>query len=73
MLSMHEVPDGVPDWLKEILAKPTCTVPEAGRAVGIEGRNQSYEAAKRGEIPVMRYGRLLKVPTRWVRKQLMLD
>jgi hypothetical protein len=70
---MQGLPDGVPEWLKEILAKPTCTVPEAGRAVGIEGRNQSYEAARRGEIPAMRYGRLLKVPARWVRKQLMLD
>jgi hypothetical protein len=70
---MQELPDGVPDWLREALAHPTMSVPTAGKAVGIDGRNQAYEAAKRGEIPTLRFGRLLKVPTRWVRQQLMLD
>jgi hypothetical protein len=27
----------LPDWLQEILAEPTTTVPQAGRAVGIKG------------------------------------
>jgi excisionase family DNA binding protein len=37
------------------------TVPEAGRLLGLS-RNGSYEAAKRGEIPTIRIGRLLLVP-----------
>jgi excisionase family DNA binding protein len=37
------------------------TVPEAGAKLGL-GRNSSYEAAARGEIPTIRIGRLLKVP-----------
>jgi excisionase family DNA binding protein len=37
------------------------TVPEAGRLLGLS-RNASYEAAKRGEIPTLRIGRLLLVP-----------
>ena len=37
------------------------TVPEAGRLLGL-GRNAAYEAAKRGEIPTIRIGRLLLVP-----------
>lgn len=37
------------------------TVPEAGRLLGL-GRNASYEAAKRGDIPTIRIGRLLLVP-----------
>jgi excisionase family DNA binding protein len=37
------------------------TVPEAGRLLGLS-RNASYEAAKRGDIPTLRIGRLLLVP-----------
>jgi excisionase family DNA binding protein len=37
------------------------SVPEAGAKVGL-GRNASYEAAARGEIPTVRFGKLLKVP-----------
>ena len=37
------------------------TVPEAGRLLGL-GRNAAYEAAKRGDIPTIRMGRLLLVP-----------
>lgn len=39
----------------------TYEVPEAGAMVGLT-RNASYEAAKRGEIPTLKFGRLLKVP-----------
>ena len=37
------------------------SVPEAGRLLGLS-RNGSYEAAKRGDIPTIRIGRLLLVP-----------
>jgi excisionase family DNA binding protein len=37
------------------------SVPEAGRLLGLS-RNGAYEAAKRGDIPVIRIGRLLVVP-----------
>ena len=37
------------------------TIPEAGRLLGL-GRNAAYDAAKRGEIPTSRIGRLLLVP-----------
>jgi excisionase family DNA binding protein len=40
----------------------TLTVPEAGRRYFGIGRNASYEAVRRGEIPVVRIGRLLRVP-----------
>ncbi|PWE78688.1 hypothetical protein XF30_19975 [Bradyrhizobium sp. SUTN9-2] len=36
-------------------------VPEAGALLGL-GRNASYEAAKRGDIPTIRIGKLLRVP-----------
>lgn len=37
------------------------SVPEAGAKLGL-GRNASYEAAARGDIPVLKIGRSLKVP-----------
>ena len=40
----------------------TISVPEAGRLYLGIGRDSSYEAVKRGEIPVIRIGRLLRVP-----------
>jgi excisionase family DNA binding protein len=39
----------------------TVSVQEAGRALGCS-RNTAYEAVHRGEIPVIRIGKLLRVP-----------
>ena len=39
----------------------TYSVPEAGRIVRL-GKNASYDAARRGELPVLRFGRKLRVP-----------
>ena len=40
----------------------TLSVPEAGRIYFNLGRNGSYDAVRRGEIPVIKIGRLLRVP-----------
>jgi hypothetical protein len=46
----------------------TYDVPEAGALAGL-GRNASYDAVKRGEIPVIKLGNRLVVPKRaWDRK-----
>jgi len=39
----------------------TVNVEEAGQILGI-GRNSAYEAVRRGEIPVIKIGKLLRVP-----------
>jgi excisionase family DNA binding protein len=44
-----------------VISQKTMSVPEAGRVLGI-GRNAAYEAARRGEIPTIKIGRLLRVP-----------
>jgi hypothetical protein len=44
-------------------------VPEAGAKLGL-CRGRSYEAAKRGDIPTIRIGRLLKVPKAAFEKML---
>jgi hypothetical protein len=40
----------------------TLSVPEAGRRYFNLGRNGSYEAAKRGELPVIEIGARKRVP-----------
>ncbi len=40
----------------------TISVPQAGRVYLGIGRDASYEAARRGDIPVIKIGRLLRVP-----------
>ena len=47
--------------MKDTEAK-TMSVPEAGRVYLGIGRDASYEAAKRGDIPMIRIGRLQRVP-----------
>lgn len=42
--------------------KKTLSVPEAGWDYFGLSRNASYEAARRGDLPVIRIGRLLRVP-----------
>lgn len=39
----------------------TYTVEEAGKLVGI-GRNQAYEAARRGDLPTIKFGKRIVVP-----------
>jgi len=46
--------------------------PEAGRVLGLR-RGATYAAARSGDIKTIRLGRLLKVPTAWLRAKLGLD
>jgi excisionase family DNA binding protein len=39
----------------------TCSVPEAGRMLGL-ARDAAYAAARNGQIPTLRLGKLLRVP-----------
>jgi excisionase family DNA binding protein len=43
------------------IERKVLTVPEAGAQLGL-GRNASYDAAKRGDIPTIKLGKLLRVP-----------
>ena len=48
----------------------TISAPEAGRRYFGLSRGASYEAAKRGDIPTIRIGRLIRVPVRAVERML---
>lgn len=58
--------------LKKALSGLTLTVEQAGRALGI-GRNAAYAAAKRGDIPTVKIGGAIRVPTAPVRRMLGLE
>jgi len=48
----------------------TMSVPEAGRAYFGLGRYSSYDAARRGDIPTIKIGRLLRVPVEAMEQKL---
>ena len=52
--------------------KPTLTVEEAGRYLGIS-RPTAYDAVRKGDIPSVRINRRVLVPTAALRKLLGLD
>jgi len=48
----------------------TVSVPEAGKRYFGLGRNASYEAARRGDIPTLQVGTMLRVPVKAVERML---
>jgi hypothetical protein len=48
----------------------TLSVPQAGREYYDLGRNAAYAAAKRGDIPTIKIGKLLRVPVRALEQKL---
>ena len=46
----------------ELPNEPTMSVPKGGRLLGL-GRDASYAAAHRGDLPTIKLGRKLRVPT----------
>jgi hypothetical protein len=48
----------------------TMSVPEAGKKYYDLGRDGSYAAAKRGDIPTIQVGRLLRVPVAAMERRL---
>jgi hypothetical protein len=61
-----------PDRGQQMTDQPkTLSVPEAGRRYFGLARNASYDAARRGELPVIRIGGRLRVPV--IALERMLD
>jgi hypothetical protein len=56
---------------KLMSAQPhTLTIPEAGKTYFGLSRNAAYAAAKRGDLPTIRIGKLLRVPVRALEQKL---
>ena len=52
--------------------KPTCTIDECAIVLGIS-RGSAYAAVRSGELPTIRVGRRLLVPTAALRRMLSFD
>jgi excisionase family DNA binding protein len=48
--------------LEPIICRKTITIEETAKVLGI-GRNKAYEAARTGEIPTIRIGKRILVPS----------
>ena len=59
--------------LTEALSLATVSVPEAGELFYGLGRNASYDAAKRGDIPTVTIGGKIRVPVAPIAIQLGLQ
>lgn len=67
MTTPHNI--GLPDPA----VQPTLRVwPDTGQALGLS-RQSTYDAVARGDIPTIRIGRRLLVPTAALRRMLCLD
>ena len=58
--------------VEEILAAPTCSVTEAGEVLGI-CRASAFNAVKAEEIPSLKIGRRILVPTVHLRRMLGIE
>jgi hypothetical protein len=59
--------------LKALLSRATVSIPEAGRVCFGLARQASYAAAKKGDIPTIKVGGSLFVPTTALRKKLGIE
>jgi hypothetical protein len=55
----------------ELETSKTLSVPEAGKRYFDLGKNASYEAARRGELPVIKIGSRLRVPIAALERMLI--
>jgi hypothetical protein len=60
------------DFVKQLKENAVLPLwPEAGQILGLK-RGAAYSAARSGDIQTIRVGRLLRVPTAWLKAKLGL-
>jgi excisionase family DNA binding protein len=57
---------------RALIEEPTVTVDDAAALLGLS-RNGAYNAIREGEIPSIRIGRCIRVPSAQLRKMLGLE
>ena len=58
--------------INAILERPTCSVEELGRILGVS-KNPAYDAVKRGDIPSIRVRGKIRIPTAPLRRMLGIE
>jgi len=73
MSKRRKTPRGKKRTLRQILAAEVSVPIElAGTALGV-GRSSAYAAAGTDELPVVKVGKRMSVPTAWLRKKLQIE
>ncbi|RMI28412.1 helix-turn-helix domain-containing protein [Nocardia stercoris] len=62
----------VADALRRLLNEPTISIPDAARLLGI-GRSTLYAAVKSGELPAIRVGNRVRIPSKSIRRILQVE
>lgn len=57
---------------EDALRNPTVDVRTAARLLGLSDSG-AYRAAARGDIPTVRIGGAVRIPSRWLERVLLLD
>jgi predicted DNA-binding transcriptional regulator AlpA len=57
--------------MRALKEEPSVSVELAGKALGIQ-RSSAYAAIKSGELPHIKIGRRIAVPTAWLRSKLQI-
>ncbi len=57
--------------IDRLLERPTVTAKQTAQILG-GSRNPTYDAIRNGEIPSIRIGRRIMVPTAWLRRMLQV-
>jgi excisionase family DNA binding protein len=58
--------------MQALREEPSVSVEDAGKALGI-GRSSAYAAIESGELPYVKIGRRIAVPTAWLRRKLHME
>jgi hypothetical protein len=58
--------------ISALLQQPAITIPEAAGILRIS-RNSGYEAARKGELKTVNFGKRKLVPTAWLRRVLGME
>jgi hypothetical protein len=58
--------------MRALKEEPSISVELAGRALGIR-RSSAYAAIRSGELPHIKIGRRIAVPTAWLRRKLQIE
>ncbi len=67
----ERTPVSAADELQRLLDEPTVSVPDAARLLGV-GRSTVYAAIKSSEVPAIRIGHRLRIPSNWLRDKLQI-
>ena len=75
-MTITDITDAADARLRQAIARinsqPTTGVPDAAIALGVS-RTAVYEAVKAGKLPAVKVMSRVRIPSKWLREQLMLD